>query len=297
MREMWSRGVAERAARYWTAERTARLTGGKRMAVLPAEAAPLLRALGLLRGDGSLVVGAERKYRQVNALAALLAPAFAEVAARATPVRILDAGCGRSYLSFLLAHCFTHVWRHPVDILGVDRNARLIDRCRERYAMTGLPGVARFQTAALGELRLDARPDVLVALHACDTATDDAIALGVGAEVGFIAVAPCCQAELARRWGELAETGAQGAFAPIWRSPHLRRELGASVTDAMRALLLASRGYQVTAMEFVGAEHTPKNTLLRAHLRGGANDEALRAYRELKAATGGVGIGLEERLG
>jgi hypothetical protein len=109
-------------------------------------------------------------------------------------------------------------------------------------------------------------------------------------------VAPCCQAELARGWEALAETGAAGALSPIWRTPHLRRETAAHLTDAMRTLLLRAAGYEVAAIEFIGAEHTKKNTLIRAMRRGAADDAARREYETLVGATGGVGLRLERRL-
>jgi hypothetical protein len=160
------------------------------------------------------------------------------------------------------------------------------------------------------------RIDAVVALHACDTATCDAIALGVAAGAELIAVAPCCQAELARAWSELAAAGAAGAFAPIWSMPHLRRELAAELTDAMRTLLLRAAGYDVAAIEFVPSPHTRKNTLIRALRRrateGAADDaadgvtggaargpigaEARDAHDALVAATGGRALALASRL-
>jgi hypothetical protein len=114
-----------------------------------------------------------------------------------------------------------------------------------------------------------------------------------GAEL--IAVAPCCQAELARGWQALAERGAAGAFAPVWGAPQLRRETAADITDAMRVELLRAEGYDVTAIEFVPAEHTRKNTLIRATLRGEPNPAARAAYESLRDATGGVDIRLARR--
>jgi hypothetical protein len=136
----------------------------------------------------------------------------------------------------------------------------------------------------------------VIALHACDTATCDALALGVALQAELIAVAPCCQAELARAWSVLDESGEAGAFAPIWGSPHLRRETAAHITDAMRTLLMRSSGYEVLAMELVPSEHTRKNTLIRAIKRSGGDGGARAAYEALRVATGGAGIALAARL-
>ena len=278
----------------------------------PVEAAPLLRVLGLLRRDASMPPAQVRKTMQINHMVALLEPILLEIAEKRPLVRILDLGCGASYLTLLLGWCFAHVWRHPVRILGVDRNDAIIRRSRERAAIVDLDPVLRFSASDLVGADLpglwsqaypedeDAplRADALFALHACDTATDEALAAGVALGADFIAAAPCCQAELARGWGGLAEAGAGGDFAPVWASPHLRRELGATMTDTMRTLLLRGCGYRVTAMEFVPSEHTPKNTLLRAVRQevGSDSDEAFRDYLALRRATGDVSIQLERRL-
>ena len=180
-------------------------------------------------------------------------------------------------------------------MIGVDRNPAIIDECRRRAELAGLDDVARFEVGAVGDA--DARgAHGVIALHACDTATCDAIALGVAAGAEVIAVAPCCQAELARGWAELAERGEAGPFAPVWGAPHLRRETAAMVTDTMRTLLLRARGYETLAMEFVPSEHTRKNTLIRAIARGGVNDAARVEYDALCAATGGAGLALAGRI-
>jgi len=106
-------------------------------------------------------------------------------------------------------------------------------------------------------------------------------------------VAPCCHAELARAWSDL---DGRGAFGSIHGTPHLRRETAATLTDAMRALLLRGAGYEVWPLEFVPSEHTPKNTLLRAMRRGDASDAAMAEYRSLVDATGGRGLALADRL-
>jgi SAM-dependent methyltransferase len=295
-RGRWAAELAAAARAHWTEERTRALTGGKQLAVLPAEAPVLLRALGLLHRDATMPPAQVRKFLQINHVVRVLEPALAELRARHPVIRIVDAACGRSYLTLLIAWAARERWRHPVEILGVDRNPDLIAECRRRTELAELDDVVRFEVAALEDVRAG---DVhaVVALHACDTATCDAIALGVARAAELIAVAPCCQAELARAWSALAapDHPAAGGFAPIWRTPHLRREIAAHVTDAMRALLLRAAGYRVTAMEFIAAEHTQKNTLLRA-VRGEPDPGARAEYEALVAATGGAGIALAARL-
>lgn len=302
-RRRWATELAAAARAHWTEERTRALTGGKRLAVLPAEAPLLLRALGLLHRDATMPPPQVRKFLQINHVVRVLEPALAELRARHPVIRIVDAGCGRSYLTLLIAWCARERWRHPIEILGVDRNPDVIAECRRRTALAGLDDVVRFEVASVDEVRAadGSAADVhaVLALHACDTATCDAIALGIARRAELIAVAPCCQAELARAWSALAAGPGPGAgpdaFAPIRRAPHLRREIAAHVTDAMRALLLGAAGYRVTALEFIAAEHTQKNTLLRA-VRAAPDPAARAEYEALVAATGGAGLALADRL-
>jgi len=305
-RERWAAELTARAKAHWTPERRRGLLGDLHLLLPPVEAAPLLRALGLIRADASMPPAAVRKYMQISHMALLLEPTLRELAAARPCVRVLDAGCGSSYLTLLLAWCFRHRWHRPARILGVDRDEQVVRRCRRSAAQAGLDDVLRFEVAALdglhpaavwtrafGETPADGPlVDVLVALHACDTATDDALALGVGLGAELIAAAPCCQAELARAWAELARTGASGPFQPLWHSPHLRREAAATMTDALRALLLSGCGYEVTVVEFVASSHTPKNTLLRAVRTGTADPRARARYAALRDALGGADIRL-----
>jgi SAM-dependent methyltransferase len=302
-RERWAEAFTTTAADYWTPERIRSRLGDKQLIMHPVEAAPLLRALGLLRRDASMNSDALRKYMQINHMVRLLRPFMLELAQAQGEVRLLDAGCGSSYLTLLLAWCFKNVWRQPARIVGVDRNADLIEKCRRRAELVGLEQSLTFHAATLQELDLDALLpggerdfNALVSLHACDTATDDALALGVRLGVDLIAAAPCCQVELSQRWADLNLETSPTPMGPLFKTPHLRREAAATMTDLMRALLLRGHGYQVTPMEFVPSEHTPKNTLLRAVRQETADPEALNQYVELRDAMGGPGIKLEGLL-
>lgn len=305
VKSAWQADFHARAAGYWTEARTRKLLGAKQLPLMPASAGPLLRALGLVHADASMPPDALRKFMQINHMLVLLEDPLRDLAAMAPTVRLLDAGCGSSYLTYLLAWFFLHHVRHPVQILGVDRNPAVIAKCRARMEMVDLDAVLRFEVAAIADVEIralwsrafdaqDAQLHGLLSLHACDTASDDAIALGLHTGAELVAVAPCCQAELARKWGELPAAGSQGAFAPLWSAPHLRRHAGATLTDGMRMLLMRGAGYDVTPMEFVASEHTPKNTLLRARRRqGDTKPQAFAEYVALKRATGGAGIALE----
>jgi hypothetical protein len=136
---------------------------------------------------------------------------------------------------------------------------------------------------------------VIVGLHACDTATDDALALAFSEKADAVAVAPCCQAELANRWRKLSAEQFKSAFSVLIQSPELRRDSCSTFTDAMRVLLMRGQGYEVTTTEFVPSAHTPKNRLILAQRRGNYFEPALVEYVQLRNALG-AGIGLEVRL-
>jgi SAM-dependent methyltransferase len=286
--------ITERAAAWWTGERLQNLLGGKHLVLHPVESAPLLRGIGLLNGDGSMAPQYVRKFMQVNHMIALLEPLMLDLAAAHPRVEVLDLGCGSSHLTLLLAWCFLHRWKHPAAVRGVDRNPALVEACRQRAEDAGLGDAVDLRAAWIGDLQAE-RAHAVVALHACDTATCDAIAFAIGHGADLIAVAPCCQAELSRRWSE-TETR-DPALAPIFSSPHLRRELAATTTDAMRMLLLRASGYRTTAMEFVPSPHTPKNTLIRAVRTSVPDPEARQQHEALVARFGGARIRLGELLG
>jgi SAM-dependent methyltransferase len=290
--------LIERARAWWTPERQQNLLGGKHLVLRPVESAPVLRAIGLLNGDGSMAPQWVRKFMQVNHMIALLEPLMLDLTTAHERVEVLDLGCGSSHLTLLLAWCFAHRWKHPAEIRGVDRNPALVEACRKRAELSGLTELVSLRAAWIAELDASpgfpGQPHAVVALHACDTASCEAIAFAIRKGADLIAVAPCCQAELSRKWAELGVT--DPAIAPILGSPHLRRELAATTTDAMRMLLLRASGYRTTAMEFVPSGHTPKNTLLRAVRIGSPDPEAAGQYSELVARFGGADIRLAELL-
>jgi SAM-dependent methyltransferase len=205
----WAATITERAQAYWTPERTKQLLGDKRPIIQPVAGAVLLRALGLLRDDGAMPPAQVRKYFQVNHMVAFLGPALRTLRERHATVRLLDFGCGRSYLTLLIAWCARAIWHHPHEIIGVDRNADLIGESMRRAAAAGLAADLRFVVGDVDQIGGEGEiADVhgVFALHACDAATCDAMAFGIKRRVDVIAVAPCCQAELARGWAALAAT-------------------------------------------------------------------------------------------
>ncbi len=293
---------------YWTPERRAKFLSGKSFLLTPWQGGELLFALGLLNKDASMSADASRKFIQINHMLQLLLPSLKTLAKNFPKVRMVDAGCGNAYLSFLIAWYFRDILKHPLELIGVDHSQAMVERANARAAQLGYQETLKFAVSdlttfswlteyhkAFGQMESNLRPHGFVALHACDTATDYALAEALRLKTDVIAVAPCCQAELARVWKEQPLTDTL-PLSPVMRAPHFRRVVAADMTDMLRTLLLRSRGYEVTATEFVASEHTPKNRLILATRRGNYLRAAEQEYASLKTALGEPLLKLEALL-
>jgi SAM-dependent methyltransferase len=297
-----------KASAYWTKERLNKLKAGHKYHVLPSNAPLLLRALGLLNKDASMSADSTRKFIQINHLLAQFRPHLEDLNQRHGKVRILDAGCGSSFLTFLLAWAYQEIWKQKVLLIGVDSNDTLITKNNKIADDMNVSEILKFSTSPIADANWEkllgehdpetdrdpkkSRPHAVVALHACDTATDDAIALGIRLKADFIAAAPCCQAELARKWKDMADLGITNPLKPAYHNPHLRREIAAHMTDLARVLILRGHGYEVTTTEFTMSHATPKNTLIMATRRGNYHKESQAEYADLAAWMGGSEISL-----
>ncbi len=260
-----------------TAERAG---SGRPLALAPVEHGPLLRVLGIQNADGSISAQNAKKFKQVNHLVELLRPAWEAAARRGVgpeaPLRILDLACGNAYLSFVLADALRAAGV-PFRLHGVDVREDLVSRCAARAQALSLSGVT-FSVSTIAGARdlgdtLGGSADLVLALHACDGATDEALRVAVDIGAAALFVVPCCQAELA---AELRRN--RGGPTPAYRHGLLLREHAATLTDALRVDWLEAHGFEVDVLEFVDVEHTPKNRLLRAHRRRGADPAALQAW-------------------
>lgn len=281
---------------YWTKQKQKKFLNGKSFLLTPWQGQELLSLIGLLNKDGSMSADQTKKFIQVNHMLRLLVPVLKELKASFSPLRIVDMGCGNSYLSFILAWYLKEVLHHPFELLGIDHLDSVIKRCMQRAQALDWKEMS-FQTSKVAESKLspdpEKRPHLLIALHACDTASDDALFEGLSSKADAIAVAPCCQAELAAFW---SETKTSSPFSPIFSTPHLRRCVAADMTDMMRILLLRSRGYEVQATEFVPSEHTPKNRLILCRRRGNFLKSAREEFLQLKKMLAEPCLHLEKRL-
>lgn len=249
--------------------------------LLVGESTGLLRELHLLTRAGDLNADALRKLKQVNHLVGLLAPAVEDVLSRFGDPVIVDCGAGKSALGFILYELFLK-GADKGRLLSVESRPELARTAEERAARLGFSRMG-FQAAAIEAADLPGRVHLVTALHACDTATDDAIALAIRRGADHVAVVPCCQAEVAR---QLERARGAGALGPLWERPWHRREFGSHLTNVLRALLLEARGYRVTVTELTGWEHSLKNELILGKKVRARSVDAEAKVERLLAATG-----------
>jgi SAM-dependent methyltransferase len=235
---------------------------------------PLFRALGAGAG----------KRRQVDAFLRVLQAAVAEAELPSDrPLRVVDLGCGNAYLSFA-AYRFLAQDR-DVRLTGVDLRAESRERNTALAAELGWAGQVDFVEGAILDAPVSPPVDVVLALHACDTATDDALAQAVRWSVPVVLASPCCHHDLQR---QMQQAGAPAPYGLVGRHGILRERLGDVLTDALRAALVRQQGYRVDVVQFVSAEYTPRNTMLRAvRVEGAAPDTVVQSeYEGLVAAWG-----------
>lgn len=267
---------------------------------LLAEDDPVLRALGISDAHGRIKPTRQAKYRQVEEFLRLLDAAIGDALAKGQlrtptdddPLRVVDLGCGNAYLTFAAHRYLGSVRRLPVRVTGVDVKQQSADHNAAVAAELGID--ADFVVGTIGDAVLPEAPDVVLALHACDTATDDALARAISWGASLVLAAPCCHHDVA---AQLRRAPTPAPYAMLTRHGILRERFADTLTDALRAAILRQQGYRVDVVEFVESEHTPRNTLLRATRTGGpvTGGAVRREYDDL-VATWGVRPHLAELL-
>ncbi|TML66660.1 MAG: SAM-dependent methyltransferase [Actinobacteria bacterium] len=246
----------------------------KRRVLAEGEAVPFLVELGVMTPDGKVRAQRYDKFRQVNRFLELVDTVLPN-----RPVRIVDFGSGKSYLTFALYHLLAVQRGLDVEVVGLDLKEEVIERCKALAQTLGYERL-RFE---VGDIALfeGERADVVVSLHACDTATDAALARAVEWRAEVILAVPCCQ-------HELFEQVRDDALSPLLDHGILRERFASLATDAARAQLLRAVGYDAHVVEFVDLEHTAKNLLIRAVRRGDTvtDAEAMSRYRTFKGRLG-----------
>ena len=235
----------------------------------------LLKALHILTRDGALNHDSRRKLKQVLHLVQLLRPSLDALLAENPDAVIADLGTGKSYLGFILYDLVVGPLGRG-SIVGVDVRAELVERSQQLAAQSRFARMKFVAGEIAGTMLPEGRADMVTALHACDTATDDAIRFALHHEAKVIALIPCCQAEVATLLGS-----SNGALDQLWRHNIHRREFGAHVTNVIRSLVLEMHGYKVRVTEFTGLEHSLKNELILATRHQKSNPLARRKLEQL----------------
>jgi hypothetical protein len=258
----------------------------------PGQSIELLKELHILTREGRMNQDSRRKLKQVYHLYGFIEKLLLELPAAPAGPTLADHGAGKSYLGFILYDLFFRE-RGTGWIFGVETRAELVERSRELAARLGFERMSFLNVSAAEAADVTVLPqiDVVTALHACDTATDDAIAFGLRKQARFMVLVPCCQAEIA---GCLRQNKAlalsRTPLAELWRHPLHTRELGSQLTNVLRCLYLEACGYQVTVTELVGWEHSLKNELILARSTGHRKRSAAERLRALLAEFGLSGL-------
>lgn len=248
----------------------------KRYILEEGVAVPFLIDLGVMTKDGKIVHSRYDKFRQINRFLEFIEDILPQLnqAAKEGELMILDFGCGKSYLTFAMYY-YLHVLKgYDIRIIGLDLKSDVISHCNELARKYGYKKL-KFLEGDIADYTGADRVDMVVTLHACDTATDFALAKAVGWNARVILSVPCCQHELNRQmYNEILE--------PVFKYGLIKERMAALVTDALRAEYLEGEGYDVQILEFIDMEHTPKNILIRAVRSGkqGENHEAVRRCEE-----------------
>jgi Methyltransferase domain len=258
----------------------------------PGQSVELLKALHILTREGKLNQDSRRKLKQVNHLLQFIEPLLSKVlddpSNASGTVTLADHGAGKSYLGFLLYDRFFQQ-RSAGHVYGIETRAELVERSRELARGLGFARMSFLPLsvqAATTSTELPPRIDVVTALHACDTATDDAIDFALAKQARHVVLVPCCQAEVAaalrkhKALSTLRGADSIHTLSELWRHPLHAREFGSHITNVLRCLRLEAHGYQVTVTELVGWEHSLKNELILAS-HGASAQQVTRAGERL----------------
>lgn len=258
--------------------------------VLAGGVPPFLVELGIMSAEGSVYAKKQDKYRQINRFLEMVTDVLSHLP-KGRELTIVDFGCGKSYLTFALYHLLAVELGKPVRIIGLDLKEDVIAFCSSLADKLGYDGL-RFQVGDIGRFGELSKADMVVTLHACDTATDAALAKAVQWEASVILSVPCCQHEA---FGQIRSD----TLSPLLQHGLLKERFAALATDAARASLLETAGYKTQILEFIDPEHTPKNILIRAVKQPGATSAAVHdKWRRYTAYRDSLGLApyLEDQL-
>ena len=260
--------------------------------IRPGQSIELLKELHILTREGKLNQDSRRKLKQVYHLYGFIEKLLLELPASDKGLTLADHGAGKSYLGFIIYDLFFNAvnTKRLGHIYGIETRADLVQKSRELAERLGFTGMSFLNLSVAESAQssdLSDSIDIVTALHACDTATDDAIAFGLQKRAKYMVLVPCCQAEVAAHLrNNRGLAVAKTPLAELWRHPLHTRELGSQITNVLRCLYLEASGYQVTVTELVGWEHSMKNELILAKYTGQKKASAAAHLREVLAQFG-----------
>jgi hypothetical protein len=259
--------------------------------IKPNQSVPLLKALHILTRDGKLNQDSRRKLKQVYHLVNFIQPLIDDVLINQDNPTLVDHGAGKSYLGFILYDLLLK--QQPKgQVIGIETRADLVEKSKQLAEECGFDRMM-FKHLSVAESMVSPdipdKIDIVTALHACNTATDDAIQFGLKKQAKYMVLVPCCQAEVAEVMRKnKAKSLSKTPLSEIWRHPIHTREFGSQITNVLRCLQLESAGYSVTVTELVGWEHSMKNELIIAkytgQIRKNASERLTAILEELNLA-------------
>jgi SAM-dependent methyltransferase len=253
----------------------------KKILPLPVDKADtFLQAIGIMSKEGKVIPSMQDKFSQINEFLKLLEHTGELERFEKTPLNILDCGCGSAYLSFAMYHYLNEIRGIPANLVGIDTNGALVEKSSLHSLGLGFEKMC-FQQSKIIDYSPEVAPDIVLALHACDTASDEALVQGILGNARLILCAPCCHHELRQQLHAVAP------FNPVLQHGILKKRMADILTDAFRALALRIMGYKTDVIEFISTEHTDRNLMIRAVKRMSKGDKKyLQEYEELKAFWG-----------
>jgi hypothetical protein len=275
------------------AEATAKPADALAPEIRPGQSIALLQELHILTRDGKLNQDSRRKLKQVYHLYQFIEPLLKEIQQDHAAISLVDHGAGKSYLGFILYDLFFKGLDDASRIYGIETREELVQKSTELAKKLGFPGMSFLNLSVAESTQSDKLPeqiDIVTALHACNTATDDAIDFALKKRARFMVLVPCCQAEVATvlKKNKGKDLG-RSALTEIWRHPLHTREFGSQITNVLRCLQLEAHGYQVNVTELVGWEHSMKNELIIASYKNLPRKRPSERLQEVL-----VTLGLEE---
>ena len=246
----------------------------------PGQSVELLKELHILTRDGKMNQDSRRKLKQVNHLCQFIEPLLTQLRADGHALSMVDHGAGKSYLGFILYDLFLKSIADDSHVYSIETRAELVERSRELANRLGFDRMSFLHLSVAESIASSLLPDtvdIVTALHACDTATDDAITFALKKKARFIVLVPCCQAEVAATLRRLkGQSLTRDVLTEIWRHPIHTREFGSHLTNVLRCLQLEAHGYQLNVTELVGWEHSMKNELIVATYKDLPRQRAIR---------------------